>query len=275
MVNLEGEEVEEDEMGGGGDRTSEAIVLYTELMRCLVNDGNDDMILKVFLLFQEMRNAGATPDVACYNLLLRACAFGGDLQKAEDVLARMEADGIEPNRASWRETLRAAMRGTPPRGSSSSDVADSIWKRAVTYSDVKKGDAVPFLPSASDVALLLNVYLVELRGTNDHLVRSKLNSKIMKLYEGIRAGSEELGLHRESVNMDEIEGNMEFMLAVLRSAVSYELHGPNDEERGRARDLAVEIAALEIFQHGLPRDADRASKKALQVAQDWLYSYSY
>ena len=40
------------------DRTTEAIVLYTELMRCLIHDRNDDMILKVFLLFQEMRNAG-------------------------------------------------------------------------------------------------------------------------------------------------------------------------------------------------------------------------
>ena len=53
--------------------TSKAIVLYTELMRCLIHDGNDEMevrdhqqlAFKVFLVFQEMRNAGATLDVAC------------------------------------------------------------------------------------------------------------------------------------------------------------------------------------------------------------------
>ena len=34
-----------------------------------------------------------------------------------------------------------------------------------------------------------------------------------------------------------------------------------------------EIAGLEAFQQRLSSDVDRNSKKALQVAQDWLYSY--
>lgn len=100
----------------GSATTSESIVLYTELMRCLINDGggDDNMLLKVFLVFQEMRNAGATPDVACYNSLLRACALSGDMAKAGDILRRMRADDIEPN----RNTLRGALKATRKTGRS-------------------------------------------------------------------------------------------------------------------------------------------------------------
>lgn len=250
------------------DAASEAIFLYTELMRCLVHDENDDMILRVFLLFQEMRNAGATPDVACYNLLLRACALDGDVQRAQDVLWRMDADGIEPNRASWREALKAAAKAMR------SDIADAIWNAAVSHGKKKK-DTKSFVPKVSDVELLLNVYLQELRNTSDHEVRNSLNRKILRLYTGILSRSEEKGLHHESLNLDEIEGNQQIMLSVLRAAVSYELHAVAEDERSRARDLAVEIAALETFQRKLSPRTDRASKKALQVAQDWLYSYNY
>lgn len=246
------------------DKSSESIVLYTELMRCLVHDGSDDMLLKVFLVFQEMRNAGATPDVACYNSLLRACALNGDIEKAQDMLQRMDADGIEPNRSSWREALRAARRARR------SDAADSIWKRAVAC---RKRDSTPLVPKASDVELLLSVYVSELGGTSDHGARSLLNEKIMSLYEGILSKSEERGFHQESLSVDEIEAKQEFMLAVLRAAVSNELHGSTDDDRRHARELACEIAGLEIFQKMLPLGADRASKKALSLAQNWLYSY--
>ena len=178
----------------------------------------------------------------------------------------MDADGIEPNRASWREALRAAKKAMR------SDIAESIWDTAVTP---EQKDVTPFMPKASDVELLLNVYVRELRDTNNHEVRSLLNSKIMRLYDGIISKSEELGLHHGSVSVEEMEENQDFMLAVLRSAVSYELHGPTDSERRHAKNIAVEIAALEIFQRKLPSRADRASKKALQLAQNWLNSYSY
>ena len=69
-----------------------------------------------------------------------------------------------------------------------------------------------------------------------------------------------------------MEKNQEIMLAVLRAAVSVELHGLTHEERSAARDLACEIAGFEMFQRRL-HIVDRASKKALQLAQDWLYSY--
>lgn len=254
-----------DKDGDNNNMTSDSIVLYTELIRCLVNDGNEDddsMLLKVFLVFQEMRNAGAIPDVACYNSLLRACAFSGDIDKAMDVLRRMEADGIEPNRNSWRELIKAARVD--------SNRADLIWRMAIQY---KTKDVAPFIPKPSDVELLLNVYVNELRSTNNHEVRNVLNKKVMRLYEGIVMKAEDQGLHHVSSRLDEIEDNQEFMFPVLRAAVSYELHGPTDEERRHARELACDIAGLQIFQRRLSSSVDRSSKKALQQAQNWLYSY--
>ena len=242
----------------------EAIVLYAELMRCLIHDGNDSsMLMKVFLVFQMMRNAGATPDLACYNALLRACALAGDMERARDVLRRMKADGIEPTPNTWRGTLKAA------RKARRSDVADSIWDLAVAY---PSRDVAPFEPQASDVALLMSAYVSELGGTSDHAVRNDLNRKIISLYEGITSKSEERGLHRESLSVDDIEENLEFMLSVLRALVSFELHGTTQVERSAARDLACDIVGFEVFQRRL-QIADRASKKALQLAQDWLYSY--
>ena len=78
----------------------------------------------------------------------------------------------------------------------------------------------------------------ELGDTNNHDVRSMLNEKIMSLYEAIVLKSEALGLDHESFRVDEIEENQDFMLAVLRAAVSYELHGATDAKKSHARELA-------------------------------------
>ena len=93
----------------------------------------------------------------------------------------------------------------------------------------------------------------------------------MSLYEGIVNGSEERGL--QHIRVDEIEENQDFMLAVLRAAVSHEFHSHNNEEKVHAKELACDIAGLEVFQYKLPQHYDRSSKKALTLAQDWLYSY--
>ncbi len=246
--------------------TPEAIVLYTELMKCLIHDGNDNMLLKVFLVFQEMRNAGATPDVACYNTLLRACTLSGDIEKVQDVLQRMATDGVVPTRNTWRGTLKAA------RKAKRSDIADCVWDVAVKHQSKDK-DYTPFTPSLSDVELLMTVYVNELGCTSDHAVRCELNKKIVALYEGMLLKSVERGLHHVSLSLDEVEDNEEFMFAVLRAAVSFELHGTSEAERSYARNLACDVAGLGIFQQRIGSSVDRASKKALQIAQDWLHSY--
>jgi len=247
-------------------KTSDAIVLYTELMRCLVLDGNndEDVLFQVFLVFQEMRSVGAKPDLACYNSLLKACILSGDTDKTKDVIRRMAADDIEPNSNTLRSTLKAA------RKSKRSDIADAIWNYAVRYKK-KKDAASPFKPRISDVELLLRVYLSELRSTTSHEERCLINKKIMNLYEGIVNRSEDRGLHHLSVS--DIEDNQDFMLAVLRAAVSNELHAPTKEEKIHAKELACDIAGMEMFQYRFPQHVDRASKKALQLAQDWMWAY--
>ena len=120
----------------------------------------------------------------------------------------------------------------------------------------------------------MNVYVSELGGTSNHAVRNALNRKFILLYEGITSKSEKRGLHHESLSVDDIEENQEFMLSVLRAAVFLRApwYRPGRKERrerprkqySRARIVPV-MRRLQI--------SDRASKKALQLAQDWLYSY--
>jgi hypothetical protein len=66
-----------DKASSDGLNTTNSIALYTELMRIVRNSGrgasSEDALLRVFLVFQEMKQAGITPDVASYNSLLRAC----------------------------------------------------------------------------------------------------------------------------------------------------------------------------------------------------------
>jgi hypothetical protein len=110
------------------------------------------------------------------------------------VLRRMKANGIEPMPNTWRGTLKAAKKARR------SNIADLIWDAAVAY---HSRDAVPFEPQASDVALLMSVYVSELGGTSDHAMRNALNSKIILLYEGITSKLEVRGLHHKSLSMDE------------------------------------------------------------------------
>ena len=244
--------------------TPEAIVLYSELMRLLINDGNDSsMQMKVFLVFQEMKQAGVKADLACFNSLLKVCALSGDIDNAHGVLRQMKSDKIEPTPNTWRGALKAAKKARR------SDVADAIWDAAVTY---ESKDVAPFMPQVLDVELLLNVYVSEISTTSDHAKRNVLNKKIITLYEDIITKSEVRGLHYESLNVDKVEESQGFMLAVLRAAVSVELHGLTHKERTDAKEIAIEIAGFELFQRRL-QIIDRASEKALKIAQDWLYSY--
>jgi hypothetical protein len=94
-----------------------------------------------------------------------------------------------------------------------SDVANLIWDAAVVY---PSRDVAPFELQALDVALLMSVYVSELVGISDHAMQNALNRKIILLYEeGITFKSEVRALHHESLSVDDIEENQEFMLSVL------------------------------------------------------------
>lgn len=256
---------EKDPRSARSSSTPEAIVLYTELLRCLIPQEEDDNVLlrRVFLVFNEMRSAGATPDHACYNSLLRACALSGDAVKAMDVLERMSDDGLAPNRRSWREALRSTQRAKK------SDMAEMIWEMAVNYET--KGDYVPFIPNNSDVELFLSVYVAELTTTNSHIERNALHRRVVALYEDLIEVNPERGFRYDSIRIDEIERNQYFMLAVLRACVSLEYHGESEDEREHSKAIACDIAGLPIFRARLD-NVDRASKKAITLAQNWMYS---
>jgi len=258
------EEKESPRTAGSGS-TPEAIVLYTELLQCLIPQEKDDNVLlrRVFLVFNEMRSAGATPDHACYNSLLRACTLSGDATKAMDVLERMSDDGLSPNRRSWREALRSTQRAKQ------SDMADSIWDMAVNYK--AKGDYIPFIPHSSDIELLLSVYVAELTTTSSHMERNALHRRVMALYEDLKECNPDRGFSYDSIRIDEFERNQYFMLAVLRACVSLEYHGESEDEREHSKAIACDIAGLPIFRERLDK-VDRASKKAIALAQNWIYS---
>ncbi|KAL3803972.1 hypothetical protein ACHAW5_001749 [Stephanodiscus triporus] len=208
------------------------------------------MLAKVFLVFQMMRNAGATPDLACYNALLRACALSGDIEKAHDVLRRMKADGIEPTPNTWRGTLKAA------RKARRSDVADSIWMRP----------HVPFHAAGIGRRIANERLRERARGyqrpcRKNHVVVRRI---ISKSKEGTSPRIIERGRNRRESRVHAIGPTSGCFIR----APWY--HSPTKGER--ARDLACEIAGFEcssdvcILRIG-------TSKKALQLAQDWLHSY--
>lgn len=98
-----------------------------------VNDSNHNyydsniLLLKVFLVFQEMKATGAQPDIACYNALLKACSKAADIDRALNVLKQIERDNVIPDDTSWREIIRAACK------SQRLDIALTIWEKAVNY----------------------------------------------------------------------------------------------------------------------------------------------
>jgi pentatricopeptide repeat protein len=132
--------------------STKAIEVYTALMKTLmeeksivlktkiqdnseINDSNikHTRLVKVFLVFQQMKALGTKPDIACYNVLLRACAQAGDGKHAMEILKMMIAENdhrVIPNSKSFREALKASER------SGRSDWAEWIWQTGLSISNL-------------------------------------------------------------------------------------------------------------------------------------------
>ena len=245
------------------DTTTEATFLFKQLMRSLlIQTEKEDMILKVFLVFQEMKNVGILPDVAMYNSLLRACAVTGNIERAQYVLRRMEMDGIVPNRGTLKEAVTLATNARR------SEFALSIWATM----NKKTTATVPLKPQVSVemMSALMSNYASELQQTTNHDDRIVIHREMMKLYEGFLSKLVEFEFHD---TVEEIANDLTFLLAALKAAVSCEYHSEIAKERARSRELACEIVGFEIFQTKHHPDIDRAGKKAIQLANDWLYAY--
>ena len=253
-----------------------SILLYTELMRSMMvtagkDSSGEDVLLKVFLTFQEMRAVGVTPDLACYNTLLKACSYAGDATKSQEILKRMNEDGIQPNRRSYIEALRAAA------SDGRSDIADLVWDEASRSS--KNTYGIGFVPRAIDFEVLITAYVNEMQKSSDHIFRMKMHRKIINAFEEVQSQSLERGMNH--IPLEEIEQNQHLLLTILRSAVSVALiprkgdknvKNEDVKERIRARYLASQLTDLEVMKKGLSHSINGKTKKAFNLAREWLYS---
>ena len=127
------------------------------------------LVVKAFLLFQEIQSTGLHLDLGCYHTLLRVCARANDLAHAETVVRDMllEDSVVLPTDTTWRLLLQAA----------GNDVAsvERIWKEtAMAYhrkkpkqrrdnasssaSPIISADDSAWTPSTDSFRLLLRVY---------------------------------------------------------------------------------------------------------------------
>jgi pentatricopeptide repeat protein len=247
-----------------------AIEVYTELITSLMQGNqakkhidSNALLVKVFLVFQEMKEVGATPDLACYNALLRACARAGDVHKAHDVLKRIRQDGLHPNDTSWRELIRAA--GKARR----SDLAEATWIMAVQY----RGDddqPIMWRPSVESFGALVLAYL---RDDSDDDEKEKMYQKVITMYKDVLLQKEDRRLHL--VGREALHENAQSMLLVLQAIVGLADLTPGKKMPQILRDLATSIVQLDCFTaDGAPsphllRD-NRAATRALQISRSWL-----
>jgi pentatricopeptide repeat protein len=246
-------------------------------------ESNAQMLMKVSLVFQEMKNVGARPDIACYNCLLRAAARAGDINRAQSVLRRLQEDSLEPNDTSWRQLIRAA--GNAKR----CDVAISTWKSAMNYSHDIKGhlgsdhsqfSSSQWAPSTESFSTLVSTFIRRAAdpslGTSE---KRQLYERVISMYERILSGNkdDELGLHRLDAN--QLLQSPRTMLLILQAVVFLEqLPRKNNSSFSNAvsatiklRRLAAQILELESLQN-ITRDQHitRRAFRSLRIAQTWM-----
>jgi pentatricopeptide repeat protein len=285
--------------------TCGAIEVYTELMKSLMEDrlrvSNDNLgrqtnqqnkadnqdtnahlLMKVFLVFQEMKDVGAQPDLACYNALLRACARAGDVTRAQSVLKQLQDDSLEPNDTSWRQLIRAA--GNARR----CDLVISTWKMAMDYSydinshlgsDHSQIRCSQWMPSIETFGTLVSALL---RRASDPSLnpfeKRLLYQRIVSMYESVLSGNRDkvLGLHR--VDASQLVENQRAMLLILQAVVFLEELTPLDgsvdpnalDEKRKLRDIATRTVQVDAL-HDISKKQrlSRNAFRSLRIAQTW------
>jgi len=205
-----------DDVDGKQDRMK-ALDVYTELIRSLTNqdaaagnanqktnqhkgkaDVSDELLMKVFLVLQEMKASGADPDIACYNAILKACARAGDVSKLRDVMSRIELDGLVPNPTTWKEIIRGASIAR------NSAMAAQVWTMALSqehdtldgsFSDEK------WTPGIEEFDFLISSYIREAAKAPERM--EYLYSKVLDAYIGVANGEKSFGFHH--INLDDVK----------------------------------------------------------------------
>lgn len=282
--NLGGDEVKSKAEIEDHDTTT-AVEVYAEVMTSVAQapkkffdeqqkkkktDPND--LFRVSLVFQEMKSAGVEPDLACYNALLKACAKGGDVEKAVEVLDQINASGgLEPNENSWNSVIRAA--GKAGR----SDVALWAWQNAVedavAHGEGKRNSRRRSLSDRSLGALVTALVESAEEVDIDRNTEVRLYQLVVKIWESLRTKSDFLGMHL--VKSDRIFENKNIMGTFLHAVVSLENFVSSENEnttinRDRLRDIAVSMIQLNCFAGGLPAlRRSIAFATAFQAAEKW------
>jgi len=192
------------------------------------------LLLKVFLVFQEMKASGSDPDLACYNALLQACARAGDTTRSMDVMGHIQGDGFHPNNNSWREMLRCAVNARR------SDIAEETWDMALSY--YRKGgggddvgrmngsggagggrDRYPshgearWIPNVDAFEALIGAYTRHASVVKDREAKIILLVKVIQAYMEVVYGriDDVRGLHH--IDLDLLRNNLRVMSMVLKA----------------------------------------------------------
>jgi pentatricopeptide repeat protein len=231
--------------GGGG--SSDRSVKEKKAPKELQSEDSNTLLLKVFLVFQEMKTAGAQPDLACYNALIKACARAGDVTHARDVLAQMQVAGLDPNDFSWREMIRAA--GKVQR----SDLVESIWKSALSYRYITsktKADEprMQWTPSVESLAALLSVYLRQASRHNlEKSEKRQLSERVVTLYEDVLYGHKAMRMDR--IDLNQMLDSQRTIMLILRGIISLaELHCYDEKRQRELRTMATAILQFSCFE---------------------------
>ena len=263
----------EDEASG-----AKAIDVYTELMaslldsRLLPHGGSsrdskeaDSLLLRVSLVFQGMKNAGGSPDVACYNALLRACARAMDIDRAFVVLDQIVRDDLCPNDYTWRELLRAASKMR------SSDTALSVWKQGISFGGGPnfKEAQERWVPSVGSFSVLVNAFLREAEST-PRPTSTKLYEQIVGFYEEVLQQESNIGL--ELIDSTLLQENPRAMMLILQAVVRYEQEGGDLSPKGGSslRSIATEILNLECMKDIRSTRARWIQRDVIRRAESWL-----
>lgn len=192
-----------------------ALDVYTELILSLSNqdaagnvnpkmnqyqgkaDVSDELLMKVFLVLQEMKASGADPDIACYNAILRACARAGDASKLKDVMRRIELDGLVPNPTTWKEIIRGASIARD------SAMAVQMWQMALSQEhDTLEGNfSEKWTPGIEEFDFLISSYIREAAKAPERM--EYLYSKVLDAYIGVANGEKSFGFHH--VDLDDVK----------------------------------------------------------------------
>lgn len=276
------------EEGLSKSKSTKAIEVYTELIDSLVKsnrktnnlktgrtpaqDSKSLQLLKVFLVFQEMKNAGVKIDAPCYNTLLRACAQAGDVERAQEVMRTMQRDEVDPNDTSWRLLLRSAFSSITRNEGGRVQMAEDIWRQGLSY---RKNRSIrideplatsKWIPSIDTFVSFLSVYLTEaellLSKRDQRSRRRDYLSRIVQYYESILLSRNDDGMGMNRIDVNRLLESQRAMLAILQaivlldeellyqmkaSAESIVSSNELNQRRKSLRKMAKSILQLECF----------------------------